>query len=74
MRVLAQVTSSIACERCNSEALYVKPMQSNRMLPATMARVMRVHHNLNLAATVARDAYAQGYIGWEDECNSECYS
>ena len=64
MRVLAQVASSSACERCWSVYDFIHSARRNRLAPARAEKLVRIYMNLRLVDATSSPTFEERFCDW----------
>ena len=64
MRVLSQVASSSACERCWSVYDFIHSARRNRLAPARAEKLVRIYMNLRLVEATSSPFFEERFIDW----------
>jgi hypothetical protein len=65
--VLSQPASASICERINSEFAFVKDSRRNKLEHEKANKLVALFHNLRLLGRMAKPAYSEPAIGWNQE-------
>ena len=71
MRVLSQVASSSACERCWSVYDFIHSARRNRLAPERAEKLVRIYMNLRLVESNSDPSFEERFIEWVEGSTGE---